>query len=74
VYGFIIDHVESLDASTLKASEVSQYLLYLNYVARCMPEMEGTIAPTRKALYQRITALREAKETASFKRNERYKL
>lgn len=65
---FIIDYIDALNASKLKASEVSKCLLYLNSIATRNPEMEPRI-PTRKVVNKRLQALRKAKRAACYRKS-----
>jgi tRNA A22 N-methylase len=57
---FIFEYIQKLNISRMKASEVSQCLLYLTYMSKRNPEIAKNSEEIRNKLTDRLEQLRKA--------------
>jgi hypothetical protein len=59
---YMLDYIKKLEPANLKANELSQCLLYLEYVCRHKPELKEPVATIKARLSVRLQELRNIKK------------
>lgn len=61
---FLLEYIEQVDVSTLRAGEISQCLLYLNHLSNHDARIAQSCVPVREKLNERLEELRKIKKAA----------